>query len=280
MITETLQHWNDELRATRQAYECELERLPKGSLWCSHDKKGYAHYIHAYDDEAGEPVREGIGRNKALMRRLARKMYLYKAIKMLDADIVLLERLLAKWQPCSPQAIIDSLPTSLRDVPQDYFLNRRADSAFYKLSADAKERIASHLSWGEQEYARSPYLPEGLQVTTSSGLKVRSKAESLIAEKLYEYGIPFRYEQCISVAGSVLVPDFTFQAADGSEFYLEFCGMMDNYEYVEGYYKKRQQYEVADIVPWRNIMYLYEAGNVLDMQQVKAVIETWIIPKL
>ena len=121
------------------------------------------------------------------------------------------------------------------------------------------------------------HYPEGLTNTTTFGLKVRSKAESLIAEKLHEYGIPFRYEQKLYLNGQLLVPDFTFEAADGSQCYLEFCGMMDDPEYVSAYNTKCMLYEDAGIVPWRNIEYLYAAGNTLDMQIVDAVIRTQVM---
>ena len=109
---------------------------------------------------------------------------------------------------------------------------------------------------------------------------MRSKAEVLIAEKLYEYGIPFRYEQILLLGNRQYAPDFTFEAADGSEFYLEFFGMMDNEEYAANCWQKIMTYKQAGIVPWRNAIYIYATGNNIDMPQIEAVIKNWILPKL
>ena len=106
------------------------------------------------------------------------------------------------------------------------------------------------------------------------------KAEVLIAETLYSYGIPFRYEQELEAGGATFHPDFTFEGAGGKEFYLEFCGMMDDPAYVEGHKRKRSAYEAAGIAEWDNIIYLYASGNSTDMMYVDSVVRTLVVPKL
>ena len=139
------------------------------------------------------------------------------------------------------------------------------------------QRIRAHWAWGQQPYEASDYLPEGRTIITSRGQRMRSKAEVMIAEKLYEYGIPFRYEQEVVLDGVTLHPDFTFEGADGSEFYLEFCGMMDDERYVENHKRKVAMYQAADIVPWKNIIYVYARGNELDMRRIDSIIRTQVI---
>ena len=73
---------------------------------------------------------------------------------------------------------------------------------------------------------------------------------------------------------------FFFEDGNLEEFYWEFCGMMDNEEYVKRYYAKRGRYEKAGIVPWKNIIYSFARGNDIDMGYIESVIRTQIIPRL
>ncbi|NHM15383.1 hypothetical protein GMI69_01675 [Eggerthellaceae bacterium zg-887] len=269
-----------EIQKRRVAYEAELASLPVGHLICSHSKNGDIRYYWAYNDDQDCYCREGVGQNRALRRQLARKAYLEKAVQTLRYDEKLLADVCKRWKPCSPEAILSLVPRAYRDLPDADFFDTKADAGPGVLGGDAEERIRRHEQWGLQPYRRSMKRSEGLTILTSFGLRVRSKAELLIAEKLHEYGIPFRYEQVIVVDGVSLSPDFTFEGADGNEFYLEFCGMMDVPDYVERHLRKRRHYEREGIVPWRNIIYLYASGNEMDMRQIDAVIRTQVVPWL
>lgn len=277
MISDRLQMWILQLKKYRQNCQDELANLPEGKLTCTHCKDGRIRYYCDYFDKDDKRKRKGVGRNLELRDQLARKTYLQKMVRALDVNIAALERLCKRWVSCSPQDIIASMPNAYRSLPDESYFSQRKESVYQSLTTSEKERIASHVAWGEQDYDQSTAFPEGLTVTTSFGLKVRSKAESLIAEKLHEYGIPFRYEQKLRLRSGLYSPDFTFEGADGREFYLEFCGMMNNEDYVRAYRQKRDFYEDDGIVPWRNIVYLYATDNNLDMQVVDAVVRTQVM---
>lgn len=70
------------------------------------------------------------------------------------------------------------------------------------------------------------------QVLTSFGLKVRSKSEVFIAEKLYEKKISFKYEQPLSAEGKTYYPDFTLFIGK-KEYYWEHFGMMNDEVYAK-----------------------------------------------
>ena len=53
---------------------------------------------------------------------------------------------------------------------------------------------------------RAHTCPSSKRHTTSRGLKVRSKSELLIAEKLSEHGILFRYEQILEIGVAEKMP--------------------------------------------------------------------------
>lgn len=280
MNKELITYWLTQLTNQQKWYQEELKQLPEGTLIAVEDKLGYVHYYWTVKGENGCPKRSGITKNPELRAKLARKAYLEKALKALDGNITLLGKLQAKWAPCSPQAIISTLSPSYQRVPTDEFFNQKSDAPLGVLTAEEAERVQLHKAWGAQPYQRSNWHPEHLTLRTTAGLYMRSKAEVLIAEKLYEYGIPFRYEQILLLGSRQYAPDFTFEAADGSEFYLEFFGMMDNEEYAANCWQKIMTYKQAGIVPWRNAIYLYATGNNIDMPQIEAVIKNWILPRL
>ncbi len=70
------------------------------------------------------------------------------------------------------------------------------------------------------------------QVMTSFGLKVRSKSEVFIAEKLFEKKIEFKYEIPLSAGGKTYYPDFTLYVGN-NEIYWEHFGMMSDETYAE-----------------------------------------------
>ncbi|WP_130608794.1 hypothetical protein [Fluviispira sanaruensis] len=70
------------------------------------------------------------------------------------------------------------------------------------------------------------------QILTSFGLKVRSKSEVFIAEKLFEHKIDFRYEIPLSAEGKTYFPDFTIFIGK-KVFYWEHFGMLSNEDYLQ-----------------------------------------------
>ena len=97
--------------------------------------------------------------------------------------------------------------------------------------------------WADEPYIMSDYKPEMRRHSTSRGLKVRSKSELIIAEKYYEYNIPFRYEQVIVFGNTSLAPDFTIRMEDGRMFYWEHCGMTNDENYIRHHRWKMNIYE-------------------------------------
>lgn len=70
------------------------------------------------------------------------------------------------------------------------------------------------------------------QVLTSFGLKVRSKSEVFIAEKLREKNILFSYEKPLTANGKTYYPDFTIYLGK-KEFYWEHFGLMNDEVYAK-----------------------------------------------
>ena len=84
----------------------------------------------------------------------------------------------------------------------------------------------------------------------------------------------------IEIGNIVLSPDFGFQDAFNKEFYLEYCGMMDNKKYLENFLSKREKYEAVGINEWTNMIYAFSNGPNINVAQIDYIIETLIIPRL
>ena len=278
MIYQQLENALAQLQEARTRYEFELEGMPDGKLVHVKAADGERYYVEVRDGE--RPSRRGITRRPDLVATFARKEYLRKALAVIDHDVRTLERAVRRYKRFDPEEVVGSLSSAYRDLPLDAFYHPLVDTVALSLDATDEQRIASHAAWGAEAPGPSDYLPEGRTLRTSRGERMRSKAEVLIAETLYSYGIPFRYEQELEAGGATFHPDFTFEGAGGKKFYLEFCGMMDDPAYVEGHKRKRSAYEAAGIAEWDNIIYLYASGNSTDMMYVDSVVRTLVVPKL
>lgn len=278
MIYQQLENALAQLQEARTRYEFELEGMPDGKLVHVKAADGERYYVEVRDGE--RPSRRGITRRPDLVATFARKEYLRKALAVIDHDVRTLERAVRRYKRFDPEEVVGSLSSAYRDLPLNAFYHPLVDTVALSLDATDEQRIASHAAWGAEMSGPSDYLPEGRTLRTSRGERMRSKAEVLIAETLYSYGIPFRYEQELEAGGATFHPDFTFEGAGGKEFYLEFCGMMDDPAYVEGHKRKRSAYEAAGIAEWDNIIYLYASGNSMDMMYVDSVVRTLVVPKL
>lgn len=168
---------------------------------------------------------------------MARKTYLAAEIKLLERDICALSQFCRVYEEPTYDKIISMLPERMLR---------------YQLTPPPAE------DWSAQEYPQSTYMPESKIHTTTRGLKVRSKSELLIAEKLYAHSIPFRYEQVLSVNGIQFAPDFTIKTESGKLIYWEHCGLTNNKEYMEKHRWKLSVYEEAGIVPWDNLIITYD----------------------
>ncbi len=86
-----------------------------------------------------------------------------------------------------------------------------------------------------------------LKETTLHGEKVRSRAEALIADRLFYMGIPYRYEKQVTLQGKLIHPDFTItNPLNGQEVYLEFLGL-DTEDYLQSWNDKLQLYHSSGI---------------------------------
>lgn len=215
-------------------------------------------------------IRRGITKDESLIRALADKEYARCALNIIETDLSLLKKLRPKLKALDPVAIRASMKHAYRSLPEDWIREVHLP----------KERMKEHEIWASQPYEISDNKPHLRNKKTSRGLYVRTKAEVLIAEMLYHYEVPFRYEQVIHIGRYKLAPDFTFQDSSRQEFYWEYCGMMDDPDYLKGYLWKRNLYESVGICQWTSMIYTFDKNNDIDMHQIEQIIQENILPRL
>jgi len=267
-----------ELKNLQKIYTEELRELPSGHLIKCRNNGKDRYYITS--DISGKKERKTVKENDLRMRQLARKEYLNRILKIVDADLRALEWSINKTQDVDPTAILLSMPRAYRELPQDFFFNKVKDSPLLHLDDETIKRCERHKEWAEEDYEKSSYKPENLKFLSSTGMRVRSKSELLIVETLDRFGVPFRYEQVVSTRHGRLTPDFTFQDCSGELFFWEHAGMMDNKEYRVSHERKMALYEKEGIVPWENLIVTYDVNGTINSPLIKSIIEYEVIPRL
>ena len=230
-----LWEYRERLRRFRQ----ELRGMPDGHL--SRRKCGDRYlYTWMRELETGRKTM-GIQRDQAMISKLARKKYLQIAIKLLEEEIDRLTEFAKVHVPPEPAAVFERLPKIYLDIPEKMFFGTAQ-------GADL---------WASQPYEANHFRPEEKIHVTSWGLRVRSKSELIIAEKLDQYEIPYRYEQMLHFENHSFSPDFTILPGR-KPFYWEHCGMMGVPQYRRNNRWKIDMYERAGIVPWKNLIITYD----------------------
>ena len=115
-------------------------------------------------------------------------------------------------------------------------------------------------------------MPENIKYDTRRGEKVRSKSEAILADMLYDLGIPYHYEKPLIINnGIVRYPDYTLlKVKTREEIYMEHFGLLENEEYRRGCLNKLDEYRKNGIYPGKNLILTYETSdNPLDIKGIK-----------
>lgn len=134
--------------------------------------------------------------------------------------------------------------------------------------------------WLSTPYIRKMIGDEVPVIITENGERVRSKSEKMIADKLKQLRIPYRYEAPLRLGRStVLHPDFTLlNVKERKEIYYEHFGMMDNPEYVESALNRMELYEKNGIFPGDRLLFSWETMAMpLNMRTVETMLKKFLV---
>ena len=254
-----------ENRKRQEVLRIELQECPQGRLYQKYHKAGKSnpmlkeYFVQSYI-ENGKQIQKGINTNPGVVIGLIKRELLEKELKSLENNEKQIEACLKNIQNFQLYSEIEKLQKRCPSVTEEM------------VSEALKPSVVS--AWEQEEFEQSNYKVEERRQRTRRGLKVRSKSELLIAESLYEYSIPFRYEQILYIQDKAFAPDFTILRADGTLVYWEHFGLTNTKEYLEHQMYKLRMYASKDIVPWKNLIITYDdpSGNV-DLRIIRAEIE-------
>lgn len=268
-----------ELRQISAWAQRELSKAPEGRL-LHHRENGRDYYRQAISSEKGY-TRSGINRKKNLIVQLARKEYLEQMCMSAEANVQLLHEMGMRYQSMDPAIIIKKMSAAARSLPEQMILGTGALEQMVDRDKRRADRMKGHRQWAREEYEQSTYKPEEKIHLTTTGIYVRSKSEALIMEKLYDCGVPNRYEQILRIDGRSFAPDFTFRDAHGQPFYWEHAGMMGDIEYVRKHRFRMSEYERIGIVPWKNMIVTYDTEDgAINMGLIDAIVRFQVLPRL
>ncbi len=245
---------------------------------CQENRQGKQKLFYVYE-EKGKRKRTVINNQPQLLTQLARKRYLEEELEILNKDMIALNRLIATYIEPTPETIIERLPAKYRDLPEEYFFYSQHEP-ITDVRSDMQTSASSKTyrqHWATQPYEQSTYKPEEKVQMTSSGLRVRTKSEVVVAEMLDAAGITYRYEQMIYIEDFSFAPDFTI-LSDKGIIYWEHAGMIHHTEYCNHHKWKMEMYEKAGIVPWKNLIITYDNENGgLDTRIIRSEIENKLL---
>ncbi len=186
---------------------------------------------------------------------------LAKAIAQRDYDLMVMKSV-KKWLRALEQAekLLGSIPDeaiAALHMPPFLSSGRRALVQPHALS-DAEYTA----QWCSHKYQGKTLTDSDKSFVTKRGERVRSKSEKIIADRLADAGIPYRYEAPLRLKRSLLVyPDFTIlDTAARRHVYFEHLGMIDKANYADSAARKMNSFAEAGLIVGKDVFFTFETS--------------------
>ncbi len=206
-----------------------LANAPKGNVKILKHRKGFQFYVQRESFKKNGEYLPVSQRDKGIA--LIRKNYDQKILAASEKQVSVINRFLEHYKPDA----LKNIYASMSEIRKSF------------LTPVAIPDLDYVGNWQEKEYNNKSFWEGVPEQYTSKGERVRSKSEVMIADALYQAGIPYRYECPLQLEGQTVYPDFTIlRAGDRQEIYWEHLGMMDDPEYCVNALKRSDYMNPAD----------------------------------
>lgn len=199
-------------------------------------------------------------RNISLAKALASRDYAAKLLRKLQAEKQALARYIKTLQRCQPEEVFTHMSHARQKLVSPLLVS---------------DEMCAQM-WENESYKQSTHKPEAKIYPTKKGDMVRSKSEVLFADMYYDMGIPYRYEEVLTLPnGETVAPDFTlWDKKRRRVMYHEHFGLIDDPTYRKSNLKKIDDYRRAGIYSSKNFITTFEGdGAVLNMKEIRTMIE-------
>ena len=195
---------------------------------------------------------------------MAQKDYDQKVLRAINNELQAID----KYLHYCPMVKAEQVYETLHNGKQDLVILIRLSDEEYVQSWEAVLYEGKSFDEGMPEYY------------TLKGERVRSKSEVIIADMLYQMGIPYHYEYPLYLKGlGEIYPDFTvLNIKKRKEIYWEHFGRMDDSEYAEKAVKKMNCYRLSGYYEGENTLYTYETKKQpLNQKVIRSLIESILL---
>lgn len=252
----------EQLTSLKNMCEAGLKSAPAGTLRVDRHGKVIQYYNRI---DPAKPNGEYIPvSNRDLAVKLAQKEYEQKMLKSVNEEIKVLLHLIEHYPACRAENVISAISPSKKELIQPF---QETEEDFVK-------------RWKSVEYISNPFYESRENLLTEQGEIVKSKSELIIANLLFQAGVPYRYEFPLSLGRQGTVyPDFMIlNKRLRKEILWEHLGMMDIPEYAEKAVRKITAYEENGYFPGENLILTMETrGQPLDVRLVKKLIRKYAV---
>ena len=251
----------DRIRKKLKDLERSFPNAPEGHLKCSVMGAQRRYYIVKTENGVRRyryiPVKQ-----KKLAEAMAMRDFLIRKRRILEQDLACLE-------------VVGRGSFGSEDITAARSMNPNIFELIKDSVFPAEDELAV---WQNAPYEKSSKYPEALVHRTISGVMVRSKSESIIADQLFSRGIPFRYEAQLMVCGREFYPDFLIlHPKDRRPVIWEHFGLMSSESYRESTVRKLAMYFEAGFELGRDLVATFEWEDLpLDSSAVAKLIEHYL----
>ena len=246
------------LKTAIKVAEREKDRFPKGRLRVSQTRNQIRYYqVESSEHFSGEYITK---ENKDIAKALAQKDYNGEFLRNAQNELKELERSIRLFSETNADLAYQDLDPRRQRLVEPYIIPDDLYAA----------------NWLSQPFKTNSFMPEARIYDTKNGEKVRSKSEAILADLFLELGIPYHYEQALTLKDkTVRYPDFTLlKKATREVIYLEHFGLLDDEEYRHKCLEKLDEYRHNGIYPGKNLLITYESEDFpLDIKGIRKMIK-------
>lgn len=267
-LNDDVENWLDELVKYQRVLDKRIDRYPEGKLHLIHTENRVQYYLRTKsDDKSGKYISKSDDKK---LKVYMQKKYDEAAMKILAREINDCKRLSMKMSKIG-QSSYEELQNIFAGFPKE------TRQYIEPVALPDEEYVTL---WLSEEYERKAILDDAPMYVTMRGDRVRSKSELNIANTLYKYGIPYKYEYpFIMKNGRRVYPDFiVLNVRKRKEIYWEHRGMMDDRDYSRNAVFKNKEYLKAGLVLGNDLVITEETSMLpLGTDEIESVIRNYFL---